>query len=530
MIDIDLKRLTPEARVIHTMFYIGDKQGKRVKFQLNESQYAYDLVRTNRDLIPKARQKGFSSYGIGLQCVDCLGKEGTRAVLISHEASSTQRLLDKARYYLQYIEGPKPELGRHSRNEFYFPKTESTLYIGTAGARAFGRGDTINHLHISEYAWWESDALEKVAGLFQAVPMNGTIRIESTGNGMGNDFYYMCTHAKELGYNLFFRSWHEDLEYVIEPPDKWIPIGFEDYFEKMQSMYNLTEPQLYWYWTKLQEFRLDLKYMQQEYPSCLQECFKASGGAVFPDITGSKTYHWKWKMDGSYRVEYHEQHPMENHTYVIGGDAAGGTGNDEAAITILCLETLEQVFEFGSNAIDPVAFGHLLARLGTLYNQAFLIPEGNNHGISTCAVLAKEYDRFKIYKRVLPSKLGKAVYGFYTGENSKKELIGSIHEAIENGLTLYGEKTIREMREFEEVKNKMEGPEDGLVISLGLACIGYFKYKRHIYQEPTKPITIDLNQNYMYFTYDEVFKDFPKPYKSTNPKYEGLNPLRRIKQ
>ncbi len=515
---IDASKLTPESRVINTLFHIPDKQGKRVKFELNESQYAYDLVRTNRDIIPKARQKGFSSFGIALQCVDCLGKEGTRAVLISHEATSTQRLLDKARYYLEHIEGPKPELGRHSRNEFYFPKTESTLYIGTAGAKAFGRGDTINHLHISEYAWWESDALEKVAGLFQAVPMNGTIRIESTGKGMNNDFYYMCMHAKELGYNLFFRSWHEDQEYSIEPSEPWTPLGFEDYFDKMKETYTLTEGQLYWYWIKLQEFRLNLKYMQQEYPSCLNECFQASGGAVFSDISRVITSYWDWKMEGTYRVEYHKEHPKKNYTYVLGADASGGTGNDEAAIQVLCLETFEQVFEFGSNTMDPVAFGHFIAKIGKMFNEAFLVPEGNNHGIATCAVLLKEYNKFKIYKRALPSKAGKPSYGFYTGENSKKELIGSIHESLESGIILYGEKTIREMREFEEIDNKMGADEDGLVIALGLACLGFFKYSRFKY----KPLKIDkplsaleaVNQNLMYYTFDDIFKNFPKPYKS----------------
>jgi hypothetical protein len=38
------------------------------------------------------------------------------------------------------------------------------FYIGTAGARKFGRGDTITDLHCSEVAFWEN-AKELTAGL-----------------------------------------------------------------------------------------------------------------------------------------------------------------------------------------------------------------------------------------------------------------------------------------------------------------------------------------------------------------------------
>lgn len=306
--------LTPEAQAIESTFWILPKMGPKQRFVLNEAQKEYDSIRSSRDIITKCRQKGFSSVGIGYEVVDCLGKEGTRAVLISHEAKSTQRLLDKAAFYLKYMsiehqvrdyetgdilsstEIPlNVDLGRHSRQEFYFPKTESTFYIGTAGARAFGRGDTITHLHISEYAWWESDALRQVSGLLQAVPLGGTIRYESTGNGRANDFYYICENAERLGYQLYFRPWWKDNEYELDPKPGWNPDGFEHYFQDMRLEYHLTESQLYWYWMKLLEFRTNLPTMQQEYPSRLDECFSATGGSVFPNMEYLKDERWIWE-------------------------------------------------------------------------------------------------------------------------------------------------------------------------------------------------------------------------------------------
>ena len=509
---------------IETLFHIADKTGKQVPYKLNPSQRAYDSIRTNRDIITKARQKGFSSLGIAYQVIDCLGKEGTRAVLISHEGKATMRLLDRARYYMEHMNGPKPELGRASRNEFYFPKTESSYYIGTAGAKAFGRGDTITHLHISEYAWWESDALKQVAGLFQAVPKNGIIRIESTGHGRANDFFYMVEKADELGYTVFFRAWWQDPEYqMVVPVGGFQPAGYEHYFQDMQHQYNLTEEQLYWYWVKLLEFRLDLATMQQEYPSKIEECFQASGGAVFPSVTRVETPKWKWKQEFGVRVNYLEGHPIPGHTYVIGGDAAGGTGNDEAATQIFDLNTLEQVKEYGSSHIDPVQFGRNLIVEGLRFNEAYIVAEGNNHGIATHSILKDGYPKMKLYKRLIPTKGGEIKYGYNTGESTKPALIGLIKEAMDFGITLYGDRTIQQMLKYEEnSKGQMGGPEDGLVIALGLACVGIFKWMRFVTlpQEPKpKP---NLDRNYMFFTWEELFDKAREESKAILP-----NQLRR---
>jgi len=530
--------LTPEAQAIEKLFWILPKIGPKVRFKLNEAQEEYDRIRSHRDLITKARQKGFSAFRIGVQTAQCLGVEGTRAVLISHESFSTQRLFDRARFILSNLSieyqikdwesgevlGAQDvplsvELGRHSRHELYFPKTESTFYIGTAGARAFGRGDTITDLHISEYAWWEKSAERMTSGLFQAVPIGGTICIESTGNGKNNDFYFMCKKAEDLGYQLYFRPWWKDPEYQITPRSSWNPDGFEHYFAEMEALYSLTEPQLYWYWMKLLEVRLNLPFMQQEYPSCVDECFQATGHKVFPVVEQVLDAGWAWKFFsikpqvnqrvekgelGRFRVDYLKGHPHPDYTYVLGGDASGGTGNDDAAIEILTLETFEQVFDFASNQCDPVVFGHFIVQLGILFNMAYLVCEGNNHGIATHSIILQGYpQRSRIYRRNTPSKTSKVEYGFWTGETTKNELVGKVLEGLDNGLTIYGEDLITEMDEFEESDSgRKEGPQDGRVISLGLACVGWFKWRHRARDLRPKPPPPLVNWEHAVFRYD----------------------------
>ena len=499
--------LSKEGKVIEALLNIQDKSGVTVPFQLNPSQVKYDQQKGLRNLIPKARQKGFSTYGVGDQLVNCLGTPGTRAVLISHEAGATQRLLDKAQFMLKYIKGPQPVLGRKSRNELYFPKMESTYYIGTAGARAFGRGDTITNLHMSEYAWWEGDGLRHVAGLMQAVPVTGRVTIESTGNGKGNDFYYMVKHAKELGYKVFFRSWWEDDEYSLNAPLDWEASNHEIFFEELRFKYPfLTENQLFWYYNKLLEFRGDKRLLMQEYPTTVDECFQATGHSMYEDIPFQENKEYTTTIYDGRRVNFLQGHPVKDYTYILGADPSGGTSNDDAAIEGICLETLEQVCSFADNTTDPVEFSYLLASLGRRFNEAYLVPEANNHGAAVIPILRKEYNTQKIFKRNIPiSKTGRIPYGFINNETSKKELYGASLEVIELGLTLYDEMTRKELEEVQEVDGKMGASSDNRWIALCLACVGVKKYynRRKVVEEVKPKPTFDGN---FVIRFEDIFK------------------------
>lgn len=470
--------LSKEAKVMQALFSIQDKQGLTVPFILNPSQEAYDRQKTKKDLIPKARQKGFSTYKVAESVAKCLGIPGTRAVLISHEAGATQRLLDRAQFILQHIKGPKPILGRNSRNELYFPKTESTYYIGTAGAKAFGRGDTITDLHISEYAWWEGSGGKHIAGLMQAVPITGNVSIESTGNGQGNDFYYMCMHAKELGYNVFFRSWWEDDEYSIPAPEEWVPYHHEIFFEELREKQpQLTENQLYWYYNKLLEFRGDQRLLKQEYPSTLDECFQATGHSIYITIPWVENPKFESTFYEGYRVSFLQGHPDQRYTYILGADPSGGTFNDDAAIEVICLETLEEVCSFASNSIDPVLFAYLIMKLGHRFNDSYLVVESNNHGAAVIPILKREYPLQKIYKRLIPTgKMQRIPYGFINNETSKQEALGASREVIELGLTIYNEETKLELQSIQEIDGKIGAAKDNRWMALCFACVGVKKY------------------------------------------------------
>ena len=186
--------MTPEALIIESLFRIANKEGEDVDFVLNSVQRELDENLTGRDLIPKLRQPGISSYFLARYTAACLSKRNVKAVIISHEGESTQRLLSRCHYFLGNLRGPAPVIGRSGMNVITFPKMDSMLYIGTAGSKKFGRGDTVTHCHCSEYAYWPNPK-DLLAGLLQAVPMSGEIAIESTGNGVGNDYHRRVMRA-----------------------------------------------------------------------------------------------------------------------------------------------------------------------------------------------------------------------------------------------------------------------------------------------------------------------------------------------
>lgn len=235
----------------------------------------------------KARQKGFSSYILADQFIDCVRKP-TNAMVISHEKEATKRLFGKIKYYIDNLE-IKPAIKYETKQDISFPKTNSNYYIGTAGQKAVGRGDTIHRVHFSEVAYFEKPE-NSISGVKEAVPMNGKIIIESTANGRGNWFYDEWQKAKngESIYTPHFVPWFIDNEYRIDsleslkvPAEIKEKIGNPRLSEEEKELvekYNLTLAQIRWRRYKIWDLGI---MFHQEYPENDVDCFLQSGRPVF---------------------------------------------------------------------------------------------------------------------------------------------------------------------------------------------------------------------------------------------------------
>lgn len=492
--------MTEEALLIEEFLTVIDKNGRPVPFTLNSAQRQVDAMVGDRNLVPKARQEGVSTYVLARAFIKCLLNENFHAVVISHEKEATRRLLNRVHNFIKYFPertGREVKTSKSSVDEISFSETGSSIYIGTAGSRAFGRGDTIQFFHGSEYAYWEN-GLTLLNGILDALVEGGEAFLESTGQGVGNDYHSRCMQAAagNSSWNLIFLPWHTFDEYKREFRSeeqkeefrKAILASEDDPFkEKALFLSNqLTLEQLFWRRRKLEDknYRVDL--FEQEYPMDLDEAFQAGGVSIFRKVNYVKTNGWKI-LTGN--LSGLDTHPMRGRGYIIGADPSGGVGNDNAVAEILDIMTGEQVAEFVSDVTQPDVFGRKLRELGKLYNMAYIGVESNNHGPVTLDNLRGKIEDKEGYayplEKIYDSKgnqgrmagiedLTLMDLGIRTTARSKPILIGQLNRALaSNEITIHSALLKNELATFiENEHGKLEaaqGCHDDAVMALAVA-------------------------------------------------------------
>lgn len=272
-------------------------------FRHNEAQRHYWINKTRRNLIIKARQKGLSKLIDGDQLIDCLNKP-TNAVVISHERDATTRLFAAVRNYISNLE-VRPVVSIENKSEIIFPKRGSSYFVGTAGQKAFGRGDTVHRAHLSEAAYYPD--LARTLGGIQEAAEYGQIDIETTPNGR-DQVYDMVQKIKagRSSYTFIFIPWFIDREYSVENmtaeeraglsaavrnmmdvPDAEFLAALTDeeknLVERVAREWNivLTAGQLKWRRYKIWDLG---ELFFQEYPEDDESCFLQTGRSVFRKV------------------------------------------------------------------------------------------------------------------------------------------------------------------------------------------------------------------------------------------------------
>ncbi len=477
--------MTPEGLIIENMFRIANKDGDDMDFTLNSVQKEIDDTITGRDLYPKARQEGVSSYFLARYLAACLSRRNTRAVVISHDQESTQRMLLKVKYFINHMKGAKPMIKNNSANEITFPRMDSMFYIGTAGSRKFGRGDTITHLHCSEYALWPNP-VELVSGLFQAVPRSGEIAIESTGYGQ-NDYAARCMRAAKGDsiFALHFFNWQDFPEYTEEVTDEEaseILSSLDPELEEEKLVPTLTPGQIKWRRGKLEEMGYDIRRFNREYPMTLDDCFKDTKESIFYKVLYNPTKEWdrhpmwlkSWVLDG---------HPDPSCTYVLGADVAAGVDRDASAIEVICIDTMEQVGEYVDNKVAPDTFADNIMAWGELFYWPLAVVEQNNHGLVTLSYMRGRYPGPMIYrmrKAASGSKQEPVMrMGYRTTERTKPLMIGNLRRLLAEELVIHSAILMGELTTYvEDDMGKLGAASnchDDTVMAMACAGIGIEK-------------------------------------------------------
>lgn len=473
-------------KAIEKSFWIVNTGMESVPFTLNFPQDRINKELGNLDIILKARQEGISSLIGARFLVDWLTIENVRCVMIAHEDKATQRLFERVKYFLDSLsrdwdkESSLPyALKFNSRHEIVNTKMNSIFYIGTAGAKAFGRSDTINNLHISELSMWP-DQERMMIGLLQAVPKDGNIVIESTANGIGDYFYKLCVKAREgtSPFRFHFLPWYEHKSYVMPVT---YPLELTPEEQNLCNAYHLSREQVAWRRWKINQMNGDWQdpgtwdMFNQEFPATADDAFIVSGNPVWSPMLLKfyLTHTKKPVLMGNLRgfdpvsIEPHEKgylkiykEPNEFHTYAIGvdvsegktvGDEAGtGRERDASCAQVFDKTTYEQVAVWHGRC-DPDRLGRELDLLGRYYNEALIGVERNAVGITPLIVL-RDLNYPNLYYReqigMITDKVTSEL-GWLTTTQSKESLIAdATHLLRDKRIQIYDDMTINEMMSF----------------------------------------------------------------------------------
>jgi hypothetical protein len=392
---------------------------------------------------------------------ECAFLPGQRGLVVAHEADASRNIFG---YYQRFQEDFRPFRGVIAtlpvlRNNDYLLAWQGGGYIKVATANNLktGRSFSLRFLHLSEFAFWR-DAKQLMTGLMQSVPSDPDtmVVIESTANGMGNEFHRICLEAMdptvESDWAFLFFGWWEHPEYVLDPR----ALGFGDPAEferdigkhekarwgnetELRSQYGLTLAQLAWRrWSIQNNCGGSVEVFHQEFPSHPDEAFLASGrprfslahlnkmpaakreaadagsvGELSEFYNGPKPVLAFLPGEGGPLVVYKK--PAAGKLYVAGVDVAEGIdvspgmGEGDRDYTVVCIldqSTGEQVAKLRGR-LEPAAAAEYAARLFRWYNWAYAVPEANGPGIAFLeGLLREDYPPALIYhRRPLPDEL-----------------------------------------------------------------------------------------------------------------------------
>jgi hypothetical protein len=401
-----MRRLVNDKRLfMENLLWLEDKDRRAMQFDLNDIQnlaFQYISKPGAREVILKPSQVGMSTLIIGFIFADTITVPGTTSVIIAHEEFITQRLLRKAHFFYDNL--PKefrPDISHRSSNEMLFPQINSVLYIGSARAYVFGRGDAIHNLLADEYAFWPDPERIMVPSM-QRVPKNGRIIVNSTPNGEDNAYYDIYQAAKKgnAGWHANFYPWYLHKEYSDGDP-KEVITDLDEEERALIELKGLNYGQIRWRRRKVAELEAlsrdgtSKTYFKQEFPEDDVSCFLVSGDMVYDIVTlnklGEKCYPAPYGFEGL--QVWHK--PEEGVNYYLTTDPGQGKQTQTAAsvlYTYIDEDGVERTRHCARYAgwDTPDLFHKRLITWGRYYNNATIIPEANSQGLAVIAGLQSD--------------------------------------------------------------------------------------------------------------------------------------------
>ena len=497
---------------------ITNKKGEVVPFIWNKPQKDFIDNLDSYNIILKSRQMGLSVCVCSLAIYYAITEPNCVCLMLSHNDESTRAIFNKLKAIYNSLPNPlKPKLLRNNRSELQLANG-SIISCSTMGRTDKGRGNTAKLIHISEFAFVNSEvATKQLLSLEQALRADGHLIIESTANGL-NFFHnhYQKSKKKENAYKSFFYNYIDGSCMFLDEYKKYKKIfkninghsfSEDDLTEEEKQLMNdyegMTLDILCWRRLKIQNSSVD--QFNQEYPLTDDMAFITSGDNVFDNERITQVlralqlkkdkYLNKGHLDlpsalGRYygKSFFMYEKPIVGMKYYIGVDSSEGIGKDYSTCVVMDKDGKE-VAMFKNNKIKPYEFAEFINELGRYYNKAYLVVEKASGGHSVIERLRYEYKYMNMAKYKSYDQFNRVQWqiGFDTNAKTKGLIINDLREMFEKGQILINSAdTVEEMKVFEIKENgsmgAMSGYHDDLVMATALALVGVKSGKYYLWK------------------------------------------------
>lgn len=435
-------RKNPRKTIEKLLYIATAKPGAPLElFKLNRSQeIVYDAMMEQeragkpvRIVILKSRQVGISTFCSAWVFVKTFFNQNISSLIMGHEIKATQKLFEKQKIFNANLPIElQIAIKRSNKQELFWEELINCMItVATAGSPDAVRSQTIHHGLFTEAGFY--DELEDLkAGLEPSIhPYPGTSIIwESTGKGYGTGFHILWQSVSDgkSQYIPLFLKWYDDPLCSVEKfpnariQDAMLMPLFEKFpdLRERQKEYKLTPEQICWYGTLLRDrYQGDQDRMSKEYPCTPEEAFLSGGKTVLPgslivelkkNIFPGKRYSvpkegWQHisELQENLLIKPNQetyleiwQPPIPGRHYLVSIDSAQGVATGDASCGMVLDILNQRLCAQIHGRVDMKSFAQMLAKIGTSYNYAIMVPEVDGLGAWLLAELKEIY--FNLYQ------------------------------------------------------------------------------------------------------------------------------------
>lgn len=494
------RRTGDTIKIVETLVRIQDKSGNLIPLKMKPAQAKYWGDRSGADIILKGSQMGFTTLIQAEFFIDAMINPGTEVLIVAQRDDSAKRLFEiTSRMYHAIPDSlrmPATSDTTHMLKLDFGEGRTSTIEVGTAGSKSFGRGRPVHRALFTEVAFYEGNEQNTMAGIIARVVKDGRYVEESTANGQSGKFYedYLNAQSGESTLKPHFFPWWMDPEYSIRVDVPLGPLSAEEMY--LRDNHNLNLSQIAWRRMMRGRFESD-EFFQQEFPESPEQAFMSVGDTVFTNSQidnvrlmtkdpirvglNDTLYYWKGKEPGL--------------SYIISVDQASGERPDKdrnnptdyQVATVWDAVTLEQCATLRGR-IEQRTFADYLKRLYVYYNEPVLVVE-RNHAQYGFIDMLRERGILRIYVH----RDGKA--GFPTNTATKPLLISNFKEIldVEGGCYIRSKNLLSEIQTYRWQKRSVRssagaapGAHDDELMTAMFACMPEVRTQaRNVYNSLT---------------------------------------------